>query len=75
MTRRIQRLTTWVQQLARGDQSLPLSGPGQDPVGLLAQAIDELATELHSQIRLAEAERERLATVLSHMAPSQWGGW
>src|SRR5918911_3236200 len=68
MSRRIQRLTTRVQQLARGDQNLPLSVPGQDPVGLLAQAIDELATELHSQIQLAEAERERLATVLSHMA-------
>jgi two-component system phosphate regulon sensor histidine kinase PhoR len=37
-------------------------------VGLLAQAIDELATQLRSRIRLVEAERERLATVVSHMA-------
>ncbi len=66
--RPILRLTEIVRRLASGDfQSQPLPTT-QDEIGHLNQAFNQMAVELREQIGALQAERGKLAAVLSHMS-------
>jgi two-component system, OmpR family, phosphate regulon sensor histidine kinase PhoR len=64
----VETLTHAVQRLARGDLHQEISVRGRDELSVLAGAFNELATRLRAHIRAVEDERDRLATVLGHMA-------
>lgn len=68
MARRIALLTQAAQRLAGGELEQRIPAGGRDEIGLLARAFNDMAAALRTHIRAIEAERERLAAIMSHMA-------
>ncbi len=66
--RRIALLTQAAQRLARGELEQHIPAGGNDEVGLLARSLNDMAAALRTYIRAVEAERERLAAIMRHMA-------
>jgi two-component system phosphate regulon sensor histidine kinase PhoR len=67
-TRRINLLTQAAQRFASGELEQHIPAAGRDEVSLLARAFNDMAAALRTHIRAVEAERERLAAIMSHMA-------
>src|SRR5579871_2774573 len=67
-TRRLREITATARRIAEGDPEAVADLPGADDVAGLAQAVNAMVNELRTRIRAAEAERDALAAVLTHMA-------
>jgi len=64
MSRRIERVTTFVQAARKGDLSRRLYIGSRDELGLLERELDEVAEELNDQVEELTTERGRLKTIL-----------
>jgi len=64
----VEKLTRAAQRLASGDLHQAISVRGLDEVSVLARTFNDMANRLRAHIRAVEDERDRLATVLGHMA-------
>lgn len=60
-------LTRAMRRLALGEPTEPIMWTARDEVGGLARAFNDMRGALRSRLDASEAERRRLATVLSHM--------
>ncbi len=69
LTRRFSRLTGAVQRFAGGDYGQRIAAPGDDELGRLARAFNDMAGTLEAQLQaLQETDRQRRALIanLSH---------
>jgi two-component system phosphate regulon sensor histidine kinase PhoR len=64
MSRRIERVTTFVQAARKGDLSRRLYIGSRDELGLLERELDEVAGEMSNQIEELTSDRKRLKTIL-----------
>jgi len=64
MSRRIERVTTFVQAARKGDFSRRLYIGSRDELGVLEKELDEVAEELNHQMEELTSERRRLRTIL-----------
>jgi two-component system phosphate regulon sensor histidine kinase PhoR len=64
MSRRIERVTTFVQAARRGDLSRRLYIGSLDELGLLERELDEVAGEMSDQVEELTSDRKRLKTIL-----------
>lgn len=64
MSRRIERVTTFVQAARKGDLSRRLYIGSRDELGVLEKELDEVAEALSDQVAELTSERRRLKTIL-----------
>ncbi len=64
MSRRIERVTTFVQAARKGDFSRRLYIGSRDELGVLEKELDEVAEELSEQVEDLTSQRRRLKTIL-----------
>lgn len=64
----VRRLTSVAKRMAAGDLDARLFVGGRDEVGQLTQAFNDMGEQLRQQVDTLNTERERLATILEHMA-------
>jgi two-component system phosphate regulon sensor histidine kinase PhoR len=64
MSRRIERVTSFVQAARRGDLSRRLYIGSRDELGVLEKELDEVAEALNDQVAELTSERRRLKTIL-----------
>jgi two-component system phosphate regulon sensor histidine kinase PhoR len=64
MSRRIERVTTFVQAARKGDLSRRLYIGSLDELGLLERELDEVAGEMSDQVEELTSDRKRLKTIL-----------
>jgi two-component system phosphate regulon sensor histidine kinase PhoR len=67
-TRPVRDLTQAAERMAQGDLSTRLAPATNDEVGALTSAFNNMADQLREQMTTLGEERQRLATVLEHMA-------
>lgn len=67
ITKPISEMKQQTIQIAEGDYSGQLKVHGEDELGQLSSAINELSTRVEEAQETTEAERRRLNSVLSHM--------
>ncbi len=63
MSRRIERITTFVQEARKGDYSRRLYIGSRDEMGVLEQELDEVAEELNDRMAELTSDRRRLKTI------------
>lgn len=68
ITRPIDEMKKQTSRIARGDYSGQVRIYGQDELGQLAQAVNNLSVKIEEAQESSEAERRRLDSVLSHMS-------
>ena len=68
ITRPIEEMRKKTLQIARGDYSGRLDVLGNDELGQLAGAVNNLSVRIEESQELSEAEQRRLNSVLSHMS-------
>ncbi len=68
ITRPIEEMRKKTLQIARGDYSGRLEVLGNDELGQLAGAVNNLSVRIEESQELSEAEQRRLNSVLSHMS-------
>lgn len=68
ITRPIEEMRKKTLQIARGDYSGRLKVVGNDELGQLAGAVNNLSVRIEESQESSEAERRRLNSVLSHMS-------
>ena len=68
ITRPIDEMKQQTTRIARGDYSGQVRVYGQDELGQLAQAVNNLSIKVEEAQESSEAERRRLDSVLSHMS-------
>lgn len=68
ITRPIDDMKKQTSRIARGDYSGQVRIYGQDELGQLAQAVNNLSVKIEEAQESSEAERRRLDSVLSHMS-------
>ena len=68
LTQPVDLVVRSMRRLARGESTEPIPSMGRDEVAGLTRAFNEMQEALRSRIDASEAERRRVATVLSHMA-------
>ena len=68
VTRPIQHLTTASRQLMRGETPLRLPAPGNRETAELIHVFNRMAAEIQRKTRALEEKRERLASILTHLA-------
>ncbi|WP_050611365.1 cell wall metabolism sensor histidine kinase WalK [Ligilactobacillus agilis] len=68
ITRPIDEMKKQTSRIARGDYSGQVRIYGQDELGQLAQAVNNLSVKIEEAQESSEAERRRLDLVLSHMS-------
>ena len=68
ITRPIDEMKKQTSRIARGDYSGQVRIYGQDELGQLAQAVNNLSIKIEEAQESSEAERRRLDSVLSHMS-------
>ena len=68
ITRPIDEMKKQTSRIARGDYSGQVRIYGQDELGQLAQAVNNLSVKIEEAQGSSEAERRRLDSVLSHMS-------
>ena len=66
--RPVRRLTAVARRMADGDLDARLYVTSRDEVGTLTQAFNNMGEQLRQQVVGLQTERERLATILEHMA-------
>ena len=64
MSRRIERVTTFVQEARRGDLSRRLYIGSRDELGILEKELDEVAEALTDQVQDLSSQSRRLKTIL-----------
>ena len=68
ITKPIDEMKKQTSRIARGDYSGQVQVYGQDELGQLAQAVNNLSVRVEEAQDASEAERRRLDSVLSHMS-------
>lgn len=68
ITKPIDEMKKQTSRIARGDYSGQVQIYGQDELGQLAQAVNNLSIRVEEAQEASEAERRRLDSVLSHMS-------
>ena len=68
ITRPIDEMKKQTSRIARGDYSGQVRIYGQDELGQLAQAVNNLSVKIEEAQESSDAERRRLDSVLSHMS-------
>ena len=68
ITRPIDEMKKQTSRIARGDYSGQVRIYGQDELGQLAKAVNNLSVKIEEAQESSEAERRRLDSVLSHMS-------
>lgn len=66
--RPVRRLTAVARRMADGDLDARLYVTSRDEVGTLTRAFNNMGEQLRQQVVGLQTERERLATILEHMA-------
>ena len=67
LTRPLEQMTDVAAQISNGNLSSRIYLPNQDEIGLLSEAINEMAESLEEQVREVMANRDQLETILSTM--------
>ncbi|ACA82019.1 cell wall metabolism sensor histidine kinase WalK [Leuconostoc citreum] len=68
LTRPIEQIDEQTTKIANGDYSMVNHIYGSDELGHLAQSVNELSTRVEESTETVNAERNRLDSVLTHMA-------
>ena len=68
MTRSIRELTKASQKIAGGELGLKIPATTKDEIGKLAQAFNEMSSNLKSTVDKMSAEKNKLDSILSNMA-------
>lgn len=68
LTRPIEQIDEQTTKIANGDYSMVNHIYGSDEIGHLAQSVNELSTRVEESTETVNAERNRLDSVLTHMA-------